>query len=56
MNRGTCNKAVEIDMGLLKTSQNMEKEAMSLYGKTKLTTGIHQKILDIATLLNTFTI
>ena len=56
LNKGICNKAVEIDMDLLTTSQNIEKEAIILYGKTKLTIGIHQKILDIATLLNTCTI
>ena len=54
--QGTCNEAVEIDAGMLKLSQRIEKEALLLYGKMAFQLGKHNDILDIAEELNTRTI
>lgn len=54
--QGTCNEAVEIDMGMLKLSQRIEKEAMLLYGRMAFTPGKHNDILDLAEEINTKTI
>ena len=54
--QGTCNEAVEIDAGMLKLSQRIEKEALLLYGKMAFQPGKHNDILDIAEELNTRTI
>ena len=54
--QGTCNEAVEIDAGMLKLSQRIEKESLLTYGKMAFTPGIHNDILEIAEELNTKTI
>ena len=54
--QGTCNEAVEIDMGMLKLSQRIEKEALLLYGKMAFIPGKHNDILEIAWDLDTRTV
>ena len=54
--QGTCNEAVEIDAGMIKLSQRIDKEALLLYGKMAFVPGKHNDILDIAEDLNTRTI
>ena len=46
--QGTCNEAVEIDAGMIKLSQRIDKESLILYGKMAYTPGKHNDILDIA--------
>ena len=43
--QGTCNEAVEIDMGMIKLSQRIEKEALILYGKMVFVKGKHNDIV-----------
>ena len=54
--QGTCNEAVEIDAGILKLTQRIEKELLLMYGKMAFTPGKHNDIIDIAEELNTRTI
>ena len=54
--QGTCNEAVEIDAGMLKLSQRIEKESLLTYVKMAFTPGKHNDILEIAEELNTKTI
>ena len=54
--QGTCNEAAEIDVGMLKLSQRIEKESLLMYGKMAFLPGKHNDILDIAEELNTRTI
>ena len=51
-----CNEAVEIDAGMIKLSQRIEKKALILYGKMAYTPGKHNDILDLADEANTRTI
>ena len=51
--QGTCNEAVEIDAGMLKLSQRIEKESLLTYGKMAFAPGKHNDILEIAEDLNT---
>ena len=50
--QGTCNEAVEIDAGMLKLTQRIEKESLLTYGKMAFTPGKHNDILEIAEALN----
>ena len=54
--QGTCNEAVEIDAGMLKLSQRIEKESLLMYGKMAFLPGKHNDILEIAEEMNTRTI
>ena len=39
--QGTYNEAVELDMGLLKTSWAIEQQALIMYRKAYLVDGLH---------------